>query len=236
MIDDDLDTWLAHLERIHPKSIDLGLERSTEVARRLGLLPLPSKVLVVAGTNGKGTVAHASDALLQAQGFRTGRFTSPHILRFNERIAVDGVPVSDRLILDAFRAIETARSETTLTYFEFSTLAAIWVFAQAGVDVAILEVGLGGRLDAVNIADGDVSVITSISLDHQAWLGETVELIAPEKAAVARSGKPVVLAERAYPSTLHQTLEEIGARVLRAGREWDWQVENLAANGEAVQS
>ncbi|MEM8491124.1 MAG: folylpolyglutamate synthase/dihydrofolate synthase family protein [Pseudomonadota bacterium] len=236
VIDDDLDTWLAHLERIHPKSIDLGLERSTEVARRLGLLPLPSKVLVVAGTNGKGTVAHASDALLQAQGFRTGRFTSPHILRFNERIAVDGVPVSDRLILDAFRAIETARSETTLTYFEFSTLAAIWVFAQAGVDVAILEVGLGGRLDAVNIADGDVSVITSISLDHQAWLGETVELIAPEKAAVARSGKPVVLAERAYPSTLHQTLEEIGARVLRAGREWDWQVENLAANGEAVQS
>ncbi|MEM6484294.1 MAG: Mur ligase family protein [Pseudomonadota bacterium] len=236
VIDDDLDTWLAHLERVHPKSIDLGLERSAEVSRRLGLLPVPSKALVVAGTNGKGTVAHASDALLRAEGLRTGRFTSPHILRFNERIAVNGVPVADRLILDAFHAIESARSEITLTYFEFSTLAALWVFAQAEVDVAVLEVGLGGRLDAVNIVDGDVSVVTSISLDHQAWLGDTVELIAPEKAAVARSGNPVVLAERAYPSTLYQTLEEIGATVMQAGRDWDWRVEKLASAGEVVRA
>lgn len=217
-----LGDWLQHLEKIHPTEIDLGLARVAAVARTMGLLPVTHRVLTVAGTNGKGSVVYGSEALLRSHGLRTGRYTSPHLFEFNERIAVDGQPVDDALIVDAFEAIESAREDTTLTYFEFATLAALWVFAKARVDVAILEVGLGGRLDAVNIVDSDVAVVTSIALDHQNWLGDSVELIAPEKAGIARPGRPVVLAERTYPSSLYDTLANLGAVCERAGDSWSW--------------
>ncbi len=217
-----LGEWLQHLERIHPAEIDLGLSRTAQVARALDLLPYPLTVLTVAGTNGKGSVVSCSDALLRGHGLRTGRYTSPHLHEFNERIVIDGRPVASEAIVDAFAAIEAARGEITLTYFEFATLAALWLFRCEAVDVAILEVGLGGRLDAVNIVDCDIAVITCIDLDHQHWLGDTVEKIAPEKAAVARSGRPVVLAESSYPRTLFTTLAAIGATPLRAGDHWSW--------------
>ena len=217
-----LDDWLKHLERIHPAEIDLGLARVSAVAREMGLATPTYRVLTVAGTNGKGSVVYASEAILRAHGLRTGRYTSPHLLRFNERIAVDGVPARDAQIVSAFEAIERARGEVTLTYFEFATLAALWVFREVQVDVAVLEVGLGGRLDAVNIVDCDLAVVTSIALDHQNWLGETLDAIAPEKAAVARSGRPVVLAEASYPESLDRTLAAIGAPSLRAGESWSW--------------
>lgn len=229
-----LGDWLSHLERIHPESIDLGLARVGRVARGMGLLPFPVATLTVAGTNGKGSVVYSSEALLRAHGLRTGRYTSPHLLRFNERIAVDGTPVADERIVEAFEAIETARGATTLTYFEFATLAALWIFAESAVDVAILEVGLGGRLDATNIVDADVSVVTSISLDHQHWLGDNVESIGREKAAIARSARVCVLAERWYPSSVPETLRGLGAQALRAGDEWQWRYDDAAVCGLTV--
>ncbi|MFT4768968.1 MAG: dihydrofolate synthase/folylpolyglutamate synthase [Glaciecola sp.] len=217
-----LGEWLRYLEQLHPVEIDLGLARVRVAAENLNLLPYGPDVITVAGTNGKGSVVYSTDAILRAQGKRTGRYTSPHLLRFNERIAVDGEVVSDQQILDAFTAIENTRGEVTLTYFEFATLAAWWIFKEQKVDVAVMEVGLGGRLDAVNLVDADVVVITAIDLDHQHWLGDTVEKIAPEKAAVARPGRPVVLAESSYPATLFSTLQDIAALPLSAGKEWSW--------------
>ena len=235
MTERSLGAWLSHLERVHPRDIDLGLPRVSAVARTLGLTPFSSRVLSVAGTNGKGSVVYASDAILRAHGKRVGRYTSPHLRRFNERIAVDGEPASDAAIGRAFAAIDEARGGVTLTYFEFATLAALWLFRRAAVDVAVLEVGLGGRLDAVNIVDADIAVITAIALDHQRWLGESVEQIAPEKAALARAGRPVVLAEPAYPPSQFATLRTLGAVVLRAGDAWAWsEREEPRAPGGAV--
>lgn len=226
MAERTLGEWLQYLERLHPSAIDLGLSRVAAVARDMALLPFPMQVLTVAGTNGKGSVVYSSEAILRHSGLRTGLYTSPHILRYNERIMVDGQPVDDAQILAAFEAIEAARGNTSLTYFEFSTLAALWVFRQSKVHVAILEVGLGGRLDAVNIVDSDVAVVTAIDLDHQHWLGDTVEKIAREKAAIARPGRPVVLAERRYPTTLFSTLASIGAARVRSGDDWSWQADS----------
>lgn len=220
-----LGDWLTYLEQLHPTEIELGLSRISAVATRMGLLPFPAKVVTVAGTNGKGSVVYCTEKVLREAGLRTGRYTSPHLLRYNERIAVDGLPCADSVILDAFRAIEAARDETSLTYFEFATLAALWVFRAYGVDVAILEVGLGGRLDAVNIVDSDVAVITAIALDHQNWLGDTVEAIAPEKAAVARRGRAVILAESDYPRSLHTSLSMLGAIPECAGHSWRWAID-----------
>lgn len=217
-----LGDWLTYLEQVHPQSIELGLSRVTEVAERLGLLPFNAPVVTVAGTNGKGSVVYCTEAILRESGLRTGRYTSPHLLQYNERIAIDGLPCADECILDAFNAIEQARDEVTLTYFEFATLAALWVFRAYAVDVAILEVGLGGRLDAVNIVDCDVAVITAIALDHQSWLGDTVEEIAPEKAGIARSQRAVVLAEATYPATLEPSLIASDAIIERAGEHWSW--------------
>ncbi|WOJ94301.1 Mur ligase family protein [Congregibacter variabilis] len=217
-----LGEWLRYLEQLHPVDIDLGLARVRVAAQNLNLLPYGPDVVTVAGTNGKGSVAYSTDAILRSQGKRTGRYTSPHLLSFNERIVVNGETVSDAQILDAFTAIEAARGDVTLTYFEFATLAAYWIFKEQNVDVAIMEVGLGGRLDAVNLIDADLAVITAIDLDHQHWLGDTVEKIAPEKAAVARAGRSVILAESRYPATLFHTLNDIGAIAVRAGQEWFW--------------
>ena len=178
----DLAGWLERLERRHPREIDLGLGRVGAVADRLGLRPFPAPVLTVAGTNGKGTVTYCAAALAAASGRRVGAYTSPHLLRYNERIAVDGTPVEDGAIVRAFEAIEAARGDISLSYFETATLAALWLFREARVELAVLEVGLGGRLDATNILDADVAVVTRIGLDHREWLGDTVEAIAIEKA------------------------------------------------------
>ncbi|MFK8041413.1 bifunctional folylpolyglutamate synthase/dihydrofolate synthase [Congregibacter sp.] len=217
-----LGEWLRYLEQLHPVDIDLGLARVRIVAQRLQLLPYVPQVITVAGTNGKGSVVYSTECILRGHRKRTGRYTSPHLLSFNERIAVDGVPVSDDYIVRAFSAIDAAREEVTLTYFEFATLAAFWIFREELVDVAVMEVGLGGRLDAVNVVDSNLAVITAIDLDHQHWLGDSVDKIAPEKAAVARAGCPVILAETSYPETLFQTLAEIGATPLRSGKDWEW--------------
>lgn len=226
-----LGDWLTYLEQLHPVDIDLGLPRVTSVAQKLNLFPYKPDVVTVAGTNGKGSVVYSTDSVLRAHGKRTGRYTSPHLLTYNERIAIDGEAVSDGEILNAFTTIEAARGDITLTYFEFATLAALWIFQRQAVDVAILEVGLGGRLDAVNLLDADFAVITAIDLDHQHWLGDTVEKIAPEKAAIARVGRPVVLAEHSYPETLFSTLNAIGAQVLWANDQWSW---HTGAAGLAV--
>ena len=218
----DLAAWLERLERRHPREIDLGLGRVGAVADRLGLRPFPAPVLTVAGTNGKGTVTHCAAALAAAAGRRVGAYTSPHLLRFNERITLDGTPAEDGAIVRAFEAIEAARGDISLSYFETATLAALWLFREARVDLAVLEVGLGGRLDATNIVDADVAVLTRIGLDHREWLGDTVEAIAVEKAGIARRGQPVVLGEREYPASLAPALAAAGARPLRAGRAWSW--------------
>lgn len=206
-----LEHWLQRLESIHPREIELGLERVCAVARTLELLPVPQPVVTVAGTNGKGSTVAVLDALLQEAGYRTGTFTSPHLLRFNERIRVNGVDVTDAALIDAFEAIDEARGNISLTYFEFATLAALLVFKTEAPDILILEVGLGGRLDAVNIVDASVAVITSIDLDHEAWLGNTRGAIACEKAGIMRRSKPVVIADPDPPAELLRCIAETGS-------------------------
>jgi dihydrofolate synthase/folylpolyglutamate synthase len=222
MPDRSLGQWLSYLERLHPSEIELGLIRVGRVATRLSLSPVSVPVITIAGTNGKGSVAYSCDAVLHAHGLRVGRYTSPHILAFNERITVNGEAVGDDEIVAAFVAIEAARRDISLTYFEFATLAALYCFRARRVEVMVLEVGLGGRLDAVNLVDAPLAVITAIDLDHQAWLGDTRELIGREKAGIARRGQQVVLAEREYPASVRETLLEAGALPLSAGRDWDW--------------
>ncbi len=192
-----LDDWLAHAERQHSVGIDMGLARVGEVARRMGLRPpdhAPApRSLIVAGTNGKGSTTTFAEALLIAAGRRTGATLSPHVHRFNERIRLDGQAVDDAMLCQAFAAVEAARREVPLTYFEYSALGAFSVFRGAAVEVAVLEIGLGGRLDAFNLVGADVAVITSIGLDHQAFLGDDLEQIGREKAGVMRPGRPVVI-------------------------------------------
>lgn len=237
----DLNAWLTYLETLHPRRIDLGLERLSAVARRLGLLPCSVPVITVAGTNGKGTVVRCATALLVAGGKRVGTYSSPHLMRYNERICIDGLPVPDALIISAFIAIEGARGDISLSYFEFATLAGLYVFRDQQVDVAVLEVGLGGRLDAVNAVDATVAVVTRIALDHQKWLGDTLEAIAAEKAGIVRESKPVVLAEADYPESLYNVCGKRSARLFRAGVEWQWRLlesrhlEVTLANRQRVQ-
>ena len=213
-----LDQWLSHLESVHPTEIELGLERAREVATRLALLPWEIPTLTVAGTNGKGSVVAVSEAALLALGVKVGVCTSPHFVDFNERIRVSGSNACDAEIIEAFEAIDAARGEISLTYFEFATLAALWVFKQRDVEQAILEVGLGGRLDAVNIVDADVAVITRIDLDHQDWLGNDREVIGAEKAGILRPAAPAVIADRDPPASL--TSEGAALAYYRIDREW----------------
>lgn len=225
-----LEDWLQRLERAHFKAIDLGLARSKAVCERLGLQP-NAKIITVAGTNGKGSTVATIDALLRAAGLRTGVFTSPHLRDFNERIHVTGVPCSDADLIDAFERIESARAEISLTYYETSCLAAALIFQAAELDVWVLEVGLGGRLDTVNLFDADVAVITSIDLDHQEYLGDTRELIAVEKAGIARAGRPCVIAEKDPPSTLLPAVEACGAKPICINREFFIREEAAAWSG-----
>lgn len=207
-------------ERLHSKEIDLGLERTNEVARRLGLLRPNAKVVTVAGTNGKGSCVAALSAILAQSHYRFGAFTSPHILHYNERIAVDGESVSDEKICAAFTAIDQARGEISLSYFEFGALAAMYIFAEEKLDVWILEVGLGGRLDAVNVIDADIAVLCQIDLDHIDWLGDTREQIAIEKAGICRKGGKVVVADSQPPANLEPYLNDLGCEVAYISRDF----------------
>ena len=214
--------WLALQESVHPKTIDMGLARVSSVARTLGVDKLASRVITVGGTNGKGsTVAHL-DAMLRAVGVSTGMFTSPHFLRYNERIRVDGVEVGDDELIGAFERIEAARGSTTITFFEFNALAALVIFADRCVDVAILEVGLGGRLDAVNLVDADVAVVCSIGFDHRDYLGDTLEQIGAEKAGIFRAGRPAVLSTPDMPASVYSVIDALGARAVVAERDFSW--------------
>lgn len=211
-----LGAWLERIERLHPREMDLGLDRVREVARRLGLLAPAVPVITVAGTNGKGTTVACLQALFAAAGLRVGAYTSPHLVAYNERIAVGGEPVGDAAICEAFEAIETARGELSLTYFEFGTLAALYVFRRERCDILVLEVGLGGRLDAVNIIDCNIAVLTTVDLDHQQWLGETREAIGLEKAGITRAGRPAVCADPNPPASILQ-LAAAGVGLRRIG-------------------
>src|SRR5690606_35661961 len=202
--------WLAYLETLHPKAIDLGLERIRAVAGRLSL-SLDCVKITVAGTNGKGSTCAMLESMLLTAGYKVGKYTSPHLLRFNERIRVNGEEASDADIVAQLERIEAARDGVTLTYFEMTTLAALLLFQAAPLDVAVLEVGLGGRLDAVNLIDADCAILTSVDLDHTQYLGNTREAIGLEKAHVFRAGKPAICADPVPPQTVIDHAKAIGA-------------------------
>lgn len=204
-----LDEWLLWLESLHPKEIDLGLERVEKVAERMGLLSSSATVITVAGTNGKGSFVKAMSDLFGADGKSYGAYTSPHILHYNERITVNGEQASDDIICEAFEAIDQARADISLSYFEFGTLAALYVFNKIQVDYIFLEVGLGGRLDAVNILDADIAVITSIGMDHEAWLGNDRESIGREKAGILRKHQPCICVEKDIPQSVRERAREL---------------------------
>jgi len=215
-----LSDWLTYIEQQHPASIDMGLDRVRSVAQAMGLAQPGAHTIVVGGTNGKGSTVAFIEAIAQAAGWRVGAYTSPHLLRYNERVRIDGQDVSDAALIDAFNAIEDARGSTTLTYFEYGTLAALQVFGTAGLDLAVLEVGLGGRLDAVNIIDADVAVITTVDIDHSDWLGEDREAIGAEKAGIIRGWKPVILGETDPPSSVLARAYLLGANAIRGGSDF----------------
>lgn len=218
----ELKRWLQHLEQgVTGGQIDMGLTRVGTVRERMGLQP-HCPVVIVGGTNGKGSVCAYLTQIYREAGYRVGTLTSPHLLRFNERIAINGQPVADELIVQAFERIEAERGNTVLTYFEFNTLAAVEVFDQQKVDIMVLEVGLGGRLDAVNVFDADVAVITSVDLDHEAYLGNTIEKVAFEKAGIMRRGRPVICAQLPVPESLAAHAEAVDADLLLLGRDFDY--------------
>ncbi|MEJ2453517.1 MAG: bifunctional tetrahydrofolate synthase/dihydrofolate synthase [Candidatus Thiodiazotropha sp.] len=217
-----LDQWLDWQAGLHPSEIELGLERVAAVWHKLCPPGLSCPVVTVAGTNGKGSCVAMLDAICRQAGHRVGTYTSPHLIRYNERIRVDGLAADDAAICQAFDAVDRARDEVTLTYFEFGTLAALYLFSQQRLDLVILEVGLGGRLDAVNIIDADLAIITTIDLDHQGWLGETRDAIGREKAGIMRAQRPVVLADTDMPGSVFEEAEKVGAEVLAAGRDYHW--------------
>jgi dihydrofolate synthase / folylpolyglutamate synthase len=223
-----LEEWLAHQERVHPQSIDLGLERLEAVLGRLGWSQPRMPVITIAGTNGKGSVAAYASAILQAAGYRVGTFTSPHLRDYRERIRVQNEKVEASALVAAFERIEEAcgatsqdlRPPISLTFFEYNALAAFLVFESARLDAWVLEVGMGGRLDAVNVIDASVAVVVSIGLDHQEFLGTTIEAIAREKAGIFRSGAPAVLGSRHMPDALEACARSLGAPLKRLGREF----------------
>lgn len=212
--------WLAWQETLHPKAIDLGLERVREVAQRLELLAPRHSVITVAGTNGKGSSVALLEAILDQAGHRVGAYTSPHLWRYNERIRIDREPVADEVIVDAFARIDAARGDVSLSYFEFGTLAALDIFARAGLDVAVLEVGLGGRLDAVNILDADCALVTGIGIDHVEWLGTDREAIGREKAGIFRAGRPAICSDPTPPDSLRETARVVGAEWYGLGEQY----------------
>ncbi len=222
-----VDAWLAYLETLHPKAIALGLDRVRAVAAKLGATII-CPVITVTGTNGKGSTCAMLEAILRCAGYRVGLYTSPHLLRYHERVRVNGIEATDAELLSAFNAVEDARVVTLdaqgqpirLTYFEFGTLAALWLFARAGLEALVLEVGLGGRLDAVNIVDADVAVLTSVDIDHVEYLGAERESIGREKAGIFRRGKPAVCGDRNPPASVIAVAAATGAILQVAGRDF----------------
>jgi dihydrofolate synthase / folylpolyglutamate synthase len=218
--------WLDYQQRVHALGVDLGLDRVQAVWQRMGAPDLARRVITVGGTNGKGSTVAFLEAMLTAAGQRVGCYTSPHLIRYNERIRIAGVDAGDTALIESFERIELARGEIPLTYFEFGTLAAFDLFSRAGLDVAVLEVGLGGRLDAVNLIDADAVIITTVDLDHVEWLGPDRDSIGREKAGIARRDRPAIVGELDPPKGLLEALSSHGARIERAGREF--QVERSA--------
>lgn len=233
-----LPQWLDRIERQHPKAIDMGLDRVRTVHARMEIGRPGRQVVTVAGTNGKGSTVAFIEAIARAAGWRVGCYTSPHLLAYNERVRIDGHDAADADLVAAFEAVEAARGDTTLTYFEYGTLAALWLFARRGLDLVVLEVGLGGRLDATNIVDPDVAVVTTVDLDHQDWLGNDRETIGLEKVGIARAWKPLVLGEHDPPSSVLGRAYALGASAIRAGSDflfadtgdgrWSWREPGFA--------
>ncbi|MEX2122435.1 MAG: bifunctional tetrahydrofolate synthase/dihydrofolate synthase [Woeseia sp.] len=242
-----LTDWLSWLETLSPREIDLGLERVLAVLERLQL-GKAACVVHVAGTNGKGSSAATLEALLLDAGYRVGCYTSPHLLRYNERIRVDGVPADDREIIAAFEQVEAVREDVPLTYFEYGTLAALIVFERNGMDTLVLEIGMGGRLDAVNAIEPDAGIITNVALDHCDWLGSDVETIAREKAGIMRCGKPVIFGSHEVPAAIESIAAELGADLRILGRDftfaedpmapgaWAWHGREIALEGLTMPS
>ncbi len=219
-----LEQWLDYLLSIHPIEIDMGLTRVSKVAQTLGLLDLgQTKIVTVAGTNGKGTTCAMLENILRLSGLTVGVYSSPHMLKYNERVRINGSDVSDSDFVTAFEQIEAARGDISLTFFEYATLAGLILFKTAQLDVVILEVGLGGRLDATNIIDADISVLTSVDLDHESYLGNTRELVGREKAGIFRRGKPAIVGEPNLPHTVNDVANEVGAILYRVGNEFSYQ-------------
>ncbi len=216
-----LGQWLARLESLHPKAIDMGLERVASVWQRMGVT-LACPVITVGGTNGKGSTCAMLESILLQGGYHVGLYTSPHLIDFNERARIDGHMVSDERLVTAFEAVEAARGDVSLTYFEFTTLAILKLFADAGLDAVILEVGLGGRLDAVNIIDADVAIVTSVDLDHMDYLGDTREKIGFEKAGIFRPGKAAICSDPQPPQSLLDHAAAIGADLWLFGRDFNY--------------
>jgi dihydrofolate synthase / folylpolyglutamate synthase len=211
--------WLEHIERLHPQAIALGLDRVHEVRRALGLEPA-FPILTVGGTNGKGSACAMLEAILHCAGYRVGCYTSPHLLRYNERVRISRAEAADHDLARAFAAVEAARGATQLTYFEFGTLAAVWLFRERRVEIGVLEVGLGGRLDAVNAFDPDCALVTTVDIDHVDFLGGDREAIGREKAGIFRGGRPAICADASPPASLARHAADIGAQLLTIGRDF----------------
>jgi dihydrofolate synthase/folylpolyglutamate synthase len=237
-----LGEWLAYLEQLHPSAIDMGLERSQKVLARLQLGKLAPRVVTVTGTNGKGSTCAFVASMLRAQGLKVGVYSSPHLLRYNERVLIDGQEASDERLCEAFAAVEAARGEISLTYFEMGTLAAFWLFQQSRLDAVVLEVGLGGRLDTVNVVDADLALVTSIGVDHVDYLGDTRERVAFEKAGIFRQGKPALCGDLDPPQPLLDKARELATPLFLRGRDFDlesaegvWHWRGVTLDGTAVQ-
>lgn len=224
-----LQQWLQHLETLHPVGIDMGLERVSQVAKRMGLLssPIAPCVITVAGTNGKGSTLAMIDSIARAHGQRVGTYTSPHLLRYNERVKIDAHEADDQLLVQGFEQVERARlqePEISLTYFEAGTLCGLWCLANAELDLAVLEVGLGGRLDAVNIIDADVAIVTTIAQDHANFLGTDLAQIGREKAGIFRSHRPAVLGSQTLPSSVVECAQALAAPTFSLGQQFTHQM------------
>ena len=232
MTNRSLAEWLELLEQRHPCEIDLGVERVAEVWQRYKTTQSltgevgTSKVITVAGTNGKGSCVASMQSILLAHDYSVGSFTSPHFQRYNERICINGSAVDDELIIDSFETIERLRQQISLTYFEFNTLAALIIFSRSNLDVVLLEVGLGGRLDAANIINCDIAVLTSIDLDHQQWLGETRAEIAKEKLGIARANRPLIIGEKNHPQGFSGLVKDTQANALWLGKDFSFTENN----------
>ncbi len=228
-----LTQWVDYIQTLHHREIELSLERVRSVYKRMYPNGLAFKVINIAGTNGKGSTAELIASIYREAGYSVGKFTSPHLVDFNERFNLNGQPVSNQLLLEAFNCVEKHRQDTPITFFEYGTLLAVELFSKAGVDVAVMEIGLGGRLDSVNILEPDAAIVTSISIDHTAWLGNTIEQIAYEKVGIARPGIPLILGLIDAPKNMLDYANEIGAQLSQIGRHfsytkskvsdtWDW--------------